>query len=208
MIVISSYVCRGKEFRTEYSCLSEICSLIPQNVNMMALTATASDATIRDIACDVGMHSPILVEVCPDKQKLFFGLRKVKGLRETFTSLVMYLKARRLEFSHTIIFCQRQVECGNLYDLFLQEVGSEFTEPIGAHYSLPQYRLVNVYTKDTEEYIKSSVLAQCMHRCKLLFKVIICTATFGMSLDCIGVNRVIYYGPPNDVETYIQQTGR
>ena len=119
----------------------------------------------------------------------------------------MHLKARRLEFACTIIFRQCQVECGNLYDLFLQELGSEFMEPIGAHYSLPQYRLVNVYTKDTEEYTKSSVLAQCTDASTCL-RVIICTAAFGMGVDCIGVNRVIHYGPPNDVETYIQQTGR
>ncbi|XP_065915560.1 ATP-dependent DNA helicase RecQ-like [Dysidea avara] len=147
----------------------------------MALTATASDATIRDIACDVRMYSPILVEGCPDKQNLFFGVRKVKGLRD------FYIISDASESK--------------------EELGSEFMEPIGAHYSLPQYRLVNVYTKDTEEYTKSSVLAQCTDASSCL-RVIICTAAFGMGVDCIGVNRVIHYGPPNDVETYIQQTGR
>ena len=29
-----------------------------------------------------------------------------------------------------------------------------------------------------------------------------------MGVDCLGVERVIHWGPPNDVETYIQQTGR
>ena len=181
--------------------------MIPRNVNIMALTATASDATIRHIVHDVGMHNPVLVEVCPDKQNLLFGVRKVEGFREAFTPLVMLLKSRRLNFVRTIIFCQRQVDCGDLYHLFEQELGEELTEPNRVHSSLPQYRLVNVYTKATEEEIKRCLLAQCTDASSCL-RVIICTAAFGMGVDCIGVNRVVHYGPPNDVETYVQQTGR
>ena len=29
-----------------------------------------------------------------------------------------------------------------------------------------------------------------------------------MGVDCVDVNNVVHYGPSNDVETYIQQTGR
>lgn len=29
-----------------------------------------------------------------------------------------------------------------------------------------------------------------------------------MGVDCAGVTHVIHYGPPNDIEMYVQQTGR
>ena len=29
-----------------------------------------------------------------------------------------------------------------------------------------------------------------------------------LGVDCSGVKRVIHFGPPNDIETYVQQTGR
>ena len=34
--------CRVSDFRTEYGCIGELCSIIPANINVMALTATAS----------------------------------------------------------------------------------------------------------------------------------------------------------------------
>jgi len=45
--------------------LSEVRSLVPHTVKVMALTATASDETIREIIRDVGMHNPALVQVSP-----------------------------------------------------------------------------------------------------------------------------------------------
>jgi len=150
------------------------------------------------------MHNPALVQVSPDKWNLLFGVRTVDQLEKAFLPIIDQL---RLNFGRNIIFCQRQVDCGSLYTLFEQELGTEFTEPVRTHHSLPQYRLVNPYMKKTEDIIKKCVLEQCSKLDSCL-RVIICTAAFGMGIDCVGVNCVIHYGPPNDIETYIQQTGR
>lgn len=37
-------------------------------------------------------------------------------------------------------------------------------------------------------------------------RIIIATVAFGM--DCPNVRRIIHWGPPSDVESYIQETGR
>jgi len=66
---------------------------------------------------------------------------------------------------------------------------------------------VNPYMKMAEDFIKKCVLEQCSKLDSCL-RVIICTAAFGMGIDCVGVNCVIHYGSPNDIETYIQQTRR
>ena len=34
------------------------------------------------------------------------------------------------------------------------------------------------------------------------------TVAFGMGLDCPNVRRVIHFGPPSDIEEYLQKTGR
>jgi len=86
-------------------------------------------------------------------------------------------------------------------------LGEEFTEPVGAPSSVPQYRLMNVFTKCTEDLIKMSVLQESTDHDSCL-RVVICTAAFGMGIDCVGFNRVVHFGPPDDVETYIQQSGR
>ena len=38
--------------------------------------------------------------------------------------------------------------------------------------------------------------------------VIVATISFGIGLDCPNIRRIIHWGPPEDIETYIQETGR
>lgn len=39
-------------------------------------------------------------------------------------------------------------------------------------------------------------------------RVLICTISFGMGVNCKGVQRIIHLGPPKSVEAYIQESGR
>ncbi len=38
--------------------------------------------------------------------------------------------------------------------------------------------------------------------------IVIATIAFGMGLNCPNIRRVIHWGPPGDIESYIQETGR
>ena len=86
-------------------------------------------------------------------------------------------------------------------------LNEELSEPIGAPIQLPQYCMVDCYTKCTEDEIKDVILKNCKEPNSVLC-VIIATAAFGMGVDCMSVTRIIHWGPPSDVETYIQLTGR
>ena len=128
-------------------------------------------------------------------------------MEEAFMPLIKLLKEERTQFKKTIIFCQQQVHCGQLYHLFEKEMGPALSDPIGTPSSLPQYRLVNVFSKSTEDFVKETILLQATIKTSTLH-VLICTSAFGMGIDCVGVERIIHWVPPEDIETYIQQTGR
>jgi ATP-dependent DNA helicase RecQ len=179
--------------------------LIPSSVNLMALTATASNSLISHVISYTGMIDPVIVHVSPNKENLRYGVQMIESIYD-FLPLVMLLKRQRTSFTRTIIYCRRQLECGQLFQLFKNEMGAELSEPIGAPYSLPEYRLVDSFSKGTEDHVKDKILHNCTS--KSVLRLIICTAAFGMGINCVDVGRVIHWGPPNDVEMYIQQTGR
>jgi len=63
------------------------------------------------------MHNPGLVQVSPDERNLLFGVRMVNQLEKAFLPIIDQLKTERLNFGHTFIFCQRQVDCGQFIHL-------------------------------------------------------------------------------------------
>ena len=100
------FIYRGKEFRVEYSYLSELHSLIPCDVHVMALTATASDTVVSHIIRDTGMINPVMIQISPDKKNLRFGVHYISSMEEVFMPLAMSLKRHRTSFKRTIVFCQ------------------------------------------------------------------------------------------------------
>jgi len=73
--------------------------------------------------------------------------------------------------------------------------------------SFPEYHLVYVNTKGTEDLIKDTVIYTWNDSTTLYLKAS-CIDTFGMGVNCTGVEWIINFGPPNNTETYIQQTER
>ena len=83
-----------------------------------------------------------------------------------------------------------------LYETFLIALGKEFTEPVGAPTVTP-FRLVDMYTSPTHKTV-------CTADSQL--RVLICTVVFGLGVNSSEVRQVIHWGPPSDIEEYMQQT--
>ena len=43
---------------------------------------------------------------------------------------------------------------------------------------------------------------------KSRLRIVVATIAFGMGLDCPNVREVIHWGPPDDIDSYVQHTGR
>ena len=71
---------------------------------------------------------------------------------------------------------------------------------------LSKYRLVEVFHSLLEPGHKQTIVASFSSTTSPL-RLIIATIAFGMGINCPNVRQIIHYGAPEDIDTYIQETG-
>ena len=81
-----------------------------------------------------------------------------------------------------------------------------FTDPPGAP-NIPKYRLVDMYTSCTENSLKEEIVSSFVQPESRL-RIVVATIAFVMGLDCPNVCQVIHWGAPDDIDSYVQHTGR
>ena len=93
------------------------------------------------------------------------------------------------------------------YLFFKDRLGKDFLYPSDAPDLLSKYRHVEMYTSCTETGVKKQIIASFTSTSSPL-RVLIATVAFGMGVDCSDIRKIIHFGPPSNVETYLQATGR
>ena len=198
-------LCRGETFRKVILRTGEIRSLIPRDVRMVALTATATSKLRAQVALTLGMTDELVVSLSPCKANIMYSVRSMTTVADTFLPMVEKLCKERVLFPRTIIYCRRYEDCAELYQLFKDSLSLQFTEPPGSP-DLPNFHLVDMYMSCTEEFVKEEIIKAFTHNTNL--RIIAATIAFGMGIDCFGVREIIHLDLPDDIESYVQETGR
>ena len=88
-------MCKGKQFRKEYSCLGEMRGLLSTDVRIMALTATTTESTRKEICKSLGLVDPAFVLRSPEKPNIIYNVvLKTSELEEVFVPLVEELRRK------------------------------------------------------------------------------------------------------------------
>ena len=58
----------------------------------------------------------------------------------------------------------------------------------------------------TEDVVREEIIKGFTHNTNL--RIVAATVAFGLGVDCFGVREVIHLGLPDDIESYVQETGR
>lgn len=183
----------------------ELRSLLSSEVRIMALTATATVALREEVISILGMKKPAVIAISPSKPNIMYVVIQADSLQQGFVNIMEGIKKQRAIFPRTIIYCQTLSDCGCLYLHFKNCLGEQFTEPKDAP-DLPEFRLVDMYHSCTDPDIQANILQQFCKKSHL--RIVIATVAFGMGIDCPDVRQVIHLGPPDSIESYIQETGR
>ena len=86
-------------------------------------------------------------------------------------------------------------------------MGALYTEPPGYTNFLHQFRMVDMYYRAMPVDLKEKVLRSFIIVGGNL-QLIFATSAFGLGIDCPDIRRVYHWGPPNDLDTYVQESGR
>ena len=120
-------------------------------------------------------------------------------------SILIRLCEERANCPRTIIYCCSFEDCSNIYLYFQQKMGTSFTNPPNSP-NITRFRLVDMFTSVTDTHIKEEIIRLFTKQSRL--RIVVGTIAFGMGIDCHDVRNIIHFGAPDDVESYIQETGR
>ena len=209
--------CRGKgdpskgeeAFRVNYDRLGEIRSLLGRKVPFITLTATARKETLEAIISDLGMTDCVKVVGNPNKANIRYTVINVEcSLYSNFHWLIEHLELHGEQASRYLIFCRKKENVSGLFEIFPTSLGdnaySGHNEEGGNDY---RNRLFAMYHSKTDLEIQAYIRESfSVPHGKV--RVLFCTTAFSMGVNPQGVYNVIHYGPANDTDDYLQETGR
>ena len=194
-------------FRKWCGAVGEIRSLLPQGVPMLALTATASAGTRKKIIEMLSLHKSVQIVVSPNRDNIKLYLQKVTNeISDNFMWLVHELEQKQIKCPKVLIYVRDYQRCSEIYHLFMQSLGAKAYYPPCAT-KTSENRMVATYHSGTSPSIQEIVLAS-LNDPNGKVRIIIATTALGMGVDIKGLHRIINYGPPSDIESYIQELGR
>ena len=195
---------RGDTFRTVLDRIGEVHSILPEGLNVMALTATATKTLRYSVSRNIGMRNPYIVAISPCKRNIMYSVGSFVSVEDTFKPVVDRLRTERTNMPPMIIYGRTFGICADIFLSFKTELGENITEPIDAP-DLSAFRLVDVFTSVTDQPQKDGIINAFTRNSHL--RIVISTVAFGMGVDCADVRQIVHVGMPDDTESYIQETG-
>ena len=197
----------GDQFRTTFAKIGNLRSLIPKEVNILALTATATTETYYVVTQRLAMSDTSLVALAPNRDNITYEiLPKVNDVDQLITSLGTELVTKRVLFPRTVVYVRSYSDCSGIYMQLKRYMGSAFTEPEGSP-NVTGFRLIDMFSRVMTNEKKDEVL-QSFSKTDSVLRLVVATTAFGMGIDCPNIRRIIHWGLPSTLEEYVQETGR
>ena len=205
------FLCRGASFREEFAHLSEVRSIVPKDVNLIALTATASLITKKVILKSLCMDTEktfILTKV-PNKLNICYRVTtKPDEKKDMLMPVVLDIKQNGRSAKKTLIICRTYQECIDIFVELVTELDSEdalFVPSLST--GDDREHVCQLYTACTAEDTKDYILKSFTSHTGAV-RVVVATIAFGLGLDAPDIRQIFHWGPSSNIEAYVQETGR
>ena len=101
-----------------------------------------------------------------------------------------------------IIFCPKIHDCSDIYLYSKKDLGDSFLYPTDGP-DMCEFRLVEVFHSVLDESHKQILSAFSDPSSPL--RIVIATIAFGVGINYLDIDKIIHYGPPHDMDMYIQE---
>ncbi|TOA23680.1 ATP-dependent DNA helicase RecQ [Vibrio parahaemolyticus] len=172
----------GHDFRPEYAALGQLKQHF-SHVPFMALTATADDATRRDILERLRLHEPHVHLGSFDRPNIRYNLVEK---HKPVSQIIRYLDTQKGNCG--IIYCgsRKKVE------MVTEKLCNNHIRAAGYHAGMDA---------DERAYVQEAFQRDDI-------QIVVATVAFGMGINKPNVRFVVHFDIPRNIESYYQETGR
>lgn len=189
-----------------FSDIGIVRSLIPNDISILALTATAT-TEIADIVIErLCMTNVKMIGAPPDRSNIKYSVRPNQSMDSLCYMLADELTTMHVNTPKTVLFCQTLKRCGEFYYKLKKLLGQNITYPPGVPAILP-FRMISLFTAASRQEIREETLQEFCKPGSTL-RLIIATTAFGLGVDCSCISRIINWDAPITLEELVQESGR
>lgn len=172
----------GHDFRPEYAALGQLKHQFP-NTPFMALTATADDATRKDIISRLNLNHALTYLGSFDRPNIHYNLVEK---HKPVSQVIRFLATQKGQCG--IIYCgsRKKVE------MLTEKLCNNHIRAAGYHAGMDS---------DERAYVQEAFQRDDV-------QIVVATVAFGMGINKPNVRFVVHFDIPRNIESYYQETGR
>ena len=139
------------------------------------------------------------------KPNIFYMVAFKSNIEELLGPIVDKVKHEGTGMGRIIVYCSHCKDVCEMYKTLEEKLGPQFTSPPGVPHEFPEHRIVDMDCKITHSSVQQFIVSSFTSSPEASpLRIVVVMVAFG-----IGVNfRVIHWGPTEDIENYVQETGR
>jgi Mimiviridae putative ATP-dependent RNA helicase len=175
----------GHSFRNHYQKLNFLKEYAP-DIPILALSATVTDNDIVDLQKNLQLNEPKIVKHTVDRDNLYLEVhpRDEKTIDNTINTLI----EKHKNDGRIIVYCKTTSKTDKVAEI-IKKAGHKCESYHGKKKAKERTEIQRQFT-DNE------------------INIIVATVAFGMGINIPDIRVLIHYNCSNDVETYMQETGR